>query len=61
MKPTHFFETTCDLLDTELDAVIGGIAERQAWVSLAAIHGFNPQPDPPAIWTSQAAGVAAHS
>jgi hypothetical protein len=50
MKPN--IENTRELLEAELDIVVGGIAASQAWVSPAAIHGFNPQPDPPAIWAS---------
>jgi hypothetical protein len=54
MKPnnTSNIENMRELLEAELDIVVGGIAASQAWVSLAAIHGFNPQPDPPAIWAS---------
>jgi|HubBroStandDraft_5_1064220.scaffolds.fasta_scaffold1541629_1 hypothetical protein len=54
MNPhTSNIENSRVLLETELEMVIGGVTERQAWVSLAAAHGFNPQPDPPAIWASQ--------
>jgi hypothetical protein len=54
MKPNNIsnIENTHELLEADLDVVVGGIAESQARVSLAAIHGFNPQPDPPAIWAS---------
>jgi hypothetical protein len=54
MKPNSIsnIENTRDLLEAELDIVVGGIAASQVWVSLAAIHGFNPQPDPPAIWAT---------
>jgi len=41
------------LNEDELDAVIGGVASQivasPVWVSPLAIHGFNPQPDPPAV------------
>jgi hypothetical protein len=51
-----------ELSTDDLELVAGGIAERQAWVSLAAAHGFNPQPDPPAIWNSLTlAGTAGHT
>jgi hypothetical protein len=55
MQPnnTSNIENTRELLEADLDIVVGGIAASQAWVSPAAIHGFNPQPDPPAIWASQ--------
>jgi hypothetical protein len=42
-------ETAHVLHEAELDTVVAGIAASQAWVSPLAIHGFNPQPDPPAI------------
>jgi hypothetical protein len=56
MKPniTADSETTIVLRDDELTTVTGGIAASQVWVSPMAIHGFNPQPDPPAIWSSHA-------
>jgi hypothetical protein len=37
------------LNEDELSIVVGGIAASQLWVSPLAIHGFNPQPDPPAF------------
>jgi len=54
------------LHETELDTVVAGLAASQAWVSQAwvspmAIHGFNPQPDPPAFGSPQALGSAAHA
>jgi hypothetical protein len=54
------------LHEAELDTVVGGMAASQAllsqaWVSPMAIHGFNPQPDPPAIWNPAMAGPAAHA
>jgi hypothetical protein len=56
MKPNNIsnIENTRELLEAELDIVVGGIAASQARVSLMAIHGFNPQPDPPAIWATSA-------
>jgi hypothetical protein len=47
-------ESAYALLSDELDIVTGGIAASQVWVSPLAIHGFNPQPDPPAVWDSRA-------
>ena len=47
-------ETVRVLHDTELDTVVAG----QAWVSPMAIHGFNPQPDPPAFGSLQMPGTA---
>ena len=54
------------LHEVGLDTVVAGVAASQillsqAWVSPMAIHGFNPQPDPPAIWNPQAVGSAAHA
>jgi hypothetical protein len=49
------------LNETNLDTVVAGIAASQAWVSPMAIHGFNPQPDPPAFGNVQALGSAAHA
>jgi hypothetical protein len=56
MKPniTADRETTGVLHEDALNIVTGGIAASQVWVSPMAIHGFNPQPDPPAIWNSRA-------
>ena len=45
---------TGDLRDDELDSVTGGIiiiggkSALGQWTSPLDIHGFNPQPDPPA-------------
>jgi hypothetical protein len=44
------------LQDAELDLAVGGIAASQVWVSPMAIHGFNPQPDAPAIWNVRTFG-----
>jgi hypothetical protein len=54
MQPnnTSNIENTRELPEAALDTVVGGIAASQTFVSPAAIHGFNPQPDPPAIWAS---------
>jgi hypothetical protein len=54
------------LHDADLDTVAAGTAASQIfasqiWVSPMAIHGFNPQPDPPAIWNPVTAGLAAHA
>ena len=49
------------LNETNLDTVVAGIAASQIWVSPMAIHGFNPQPDPPAFGNVQALGSAAHA
>lgn len=54
------------LNETNLDTVVAGIAASQIWVSQVwvspmAIHGFNPQPDPPAFGNVQALGSAAHA
>jgi hypothetical protein len=40
-----------ELTSDELDCVSGGFIwfERGPWVSPLDIHGFNPQPDPPAL------------
>jgi hypothetical protein len=46
-KNTLEIETQCLLYEDELDLVTGGIAASEIWVSPSAIHGFNPQPDPP--------------
>ena len=56
MKPniTSDRENTGVLHDDELNIVTGGIAASQVWVSPMDIHGFNPQPDPPAIWNVRA-------
>jgi hypothetical protein len=64
MKPdsTSNRESMRVLLEAELDRVAGGMAASQVWVSPLAIHGFNPQPDPPAIWGSHAPlGTAGHA
>ena len=47
-------DSTGALHDDELNIATGGIAASQVWVSPMDIHGFNPQPDPPAIWNSRA-------
>jgi hypothetical protein len=49
MKPNTIseLETVRVLHEDELDIVTGGAAP--VWVSPMAIHGFNPQPDPPAV------------
>jgi len=44
------------LHEAELDIVVAG----QAWISPMAIHGFNPQPDPPAFGPL-IAGLASHA
>ncbi len=44
------------LREAELEIVVAG----QGWVSPMAIHGFNPQPDPPAFG-ALIAGLAAHA
>ena len=44
-------KSTDALHDDELNIVTGGIAASQVWVNPMVIHGFNPQPDPPAVWT----------
>ena len=49
-------ETVRVLHEDELDRVIGGVAACQVWVSPMAIHGFNPQPDPPAFQVVVLAG-----
>jgi len=55
-------ESTGVLHDDELNIATGGIAASQVWVSPMAIHGFNPQPDPPAIWISHALpGATGHA
>jgi hypothetical protein len=49
MKP-HIIpelETARVLHEDELDIVTGGVAVSHVWVSPMAMHGFNPQPDPP--------------
>ena len=48
------------LHDAELDTVVAGIVASQVWVSPMAIHGFNPQPDPPAFGSLQMPGAAFH-
>jgi hypothetical protein len=63
MKPNTTLETeTVRVLhQDELDIVTGGVAASQLWVSPMAIHGFNPQPDPPAFGDLRAPqGVAGH-
>jgi hypothetical protein len=49
------------LHEAELDIAVGGIAASQVWVSPMAIHGFNPQPDPPAFGNPLMTGPAAHA
>ena len=51
MKLNLTSEVNGDTLSArELDHVVGGsIVYQFGWVSPMAIHGFNPQPDPPAI------------
>lgn len=64
MKPTITSDraNTGGLHHHELDSVTGGIAASQVWVSPMAIHGFNPQPDPPAIWNARALpGATGHA
>jgi len=64
MKPniTSDRVTTGVLHDDELNIATGGNAASQVWVSPMAIHGFNPQPDPPAIWSSHALpGATGHA
>lgn len=46
------------LQEAELDTVVAGIVASQTWVSPMAIHGFNPQPDPPAFGNPQILGSA---
>jgi hypothetical protein len=46
----------------ELDHVVGGtIVYQFGWVSPMAIHGFNPQPDPPAILAHALPGATGHA
>ena len=49
------------LIEADLDAVVGGAATSQIWVSPMAIHGFNPQPDPPAFGSLRMIGAAVHA
>jgi hypothetical protein len=60
MKPDTILELEAVrvLRDDELDIVTGGAA--QVWVSLMVIHGFNPQPDPPAVGLLPAVQTASH-
>jgi hypothetical protein len=56
-------ETARVLHDAELDTVVAGVPAvqillGQAWVSPMAIHGFNPQPDPPAFGSLLMPGTA---
>jgi hypothetical protein len=54
MEPntTAHTQTARVLNEDELSIVAGGMAASQVWVSPLAIHGFNPQPDPPAFAAS---------
>jgi len=46
----------------ELDHVAGGtIVYQFGWVSPMAIHGFNPQPDPPAVLAHVLPGATGHA
>jgi hypothetical protein len=54
-------ESTRVLHEAELDMVVGGIVASQVWVSPMAIHGFNPQPDPPAFGNPLMTGPAVHA
>lgn len=53
-------ETVRVLCEDDLDRVTGGVAASQVWVSPMAIHGFNPQPDPPAFGLLPAVQTAGH-